>query len=227
MLIFSQYFPRHKVFDGFHAGILKLIMQEQADVIEKWQRYPDEINPYRLLIFDDVAVDLTHAKLIEELAAKGRHYKISVHILTQHPQKLSPIVRSNADVVTVFPLHNHAALNCLHEDYLAMLDEDEAAELLTSYSIKTPKNSQALVIINRETGPLNSRIFTASVPDPGRFIVGCKEYWEGKQTVPSWEELEAMHEERSSNPNSPSAASAAASPLEESDSAPVSVTTKR
>ncbi len=205
----QKYFPKRKVFQGFHPGVLKLILQEQAEVIEKWQRFPEEINPYRILIFDDVAMEITHARLIEELATYGRHYKLSVHILTQHPQRLSPAMRSNADVVTVFPLHNHAALNCLHEDYLAMLDDDTAMELLTAYSIKTPKSSQALVIVNRETGPITERVFTASVPDPGRFIVGCKEYWAGEQTVPSWDELEAMHEGRSSNQDSPSAVSAA------------------
>lgn len=195
----QRYFPREKVFQGFHPGVLRLIMDEQARVVDYWQKHPEEINPYRVLVFDDVAIELTHAKLIDELACYARHYKISVHILTQHPQRLSPATRSNADVVTVFPLHNRRALNCLREDYLPMMNEQDAVELLTAYSIKTPKSSQALVIVNREGSAIDQRVFTASVPDPGPFIMGCEEYWRGESTLPNFQDEPDELEDDTSN----------------------------
>ena len=182
--------PQWKVIEGYRPGVIRAILNEQREVVEKYQAYPHLINPYRVIVLEDCATYLTWDKTIEELSAMARHLKISVYVITQHPQKLLPIVRSNADVAVIFRLHSDAALECLGKDYLPGLDKDEAKEVLTSFVWKDRnKVSQALIIVNREGNTLQERLFTLTAPDPGPFRIGCREYWHKQQSVPSWEEL--------------------------------------
>lgn len=185
----QKHFPDWKVFHGFQPGVVQAIVKEQDEIVKLFNRFPEKVNPYRIIIFEDCANDLTHAQELEDLASYARHLCLSVHVITQHPQKLAPLVRSNADIVTAFPLHTHAALECLRADYLGTLDPELAMDALTSYAWKSKKASQALVIVPRMAGGIHQRTFVIVAPDPGPFQIGCKEYWEGLSTVPTEEEV--------------------------------------
>lgn len=165
------------------------IMQEQAEVASLYNRFPDRINPYRVVVLEDVCNDLQHDPVLEDLATYGRHLYLSVHVITQHPQKLPPVVRSNTDVVVIFPLHSRSALECLADDYLSNLDKKAAASLLTEYAWKKPKVSQALVIALSAGNRLSEKTFYCQAPDPGPFLIGSKEYWDGLSTLPDEEEI--------------------------------------
>lgn len=198
----QHHFPEWKVLKGWCPGVCEAIMEEQGRVVELYRRFPDKINPYRVLVLEDCANDLTHDQLLMDLGAYARHLCLSVHVITQHPQKLPPIVRSNADIVSVLPLHNAAALECLYKDYLSTISEERAKELLTTYAWKKPKASQALIINVREGNTLRDKLFAVVAPDPGPFSIGCQEYWEGKSTLPTPEEIELWESEAATNEGS-------------------------
>ena len=122
--------------------------------------------------------EMTKDPVVERLASKGRHYKISVIVITQHPQKLDPAVRSNADIAAVFRLHSSRALNTLAEDYLPGLDHKSSMDVLTTYSWKDKKTkqAQALIVVNREGNTLGERLFTYVAPEAPPFQIGCREY---------------------------------------------------
>lgn len=185
----QKHFPEWKVISGWRPGTMLAIMQEQAEVASLYQRFPDRINPYRVVVLEDVCNDLQHDPVLEDLATYGRHLYLSVHVITQHPQKLPPVVRSNTDVVVIFPLHSRSALECLADDYLSNLDKKAAASLLTEYAWKKPKVSQALVIALSAGNRLSEKTFFCQAPDPGPFLIGSKEYWDGLSTIPDEEEI--------------------------------------
>lgn len=186
----QKIFPEQKVFMGWRPGMMQKILEEQAYVVSLYERYPEKVNPYRVLVLDDVANEVGQDPVLDDLAAYARHLKLSVHFLTQHPQKAHPIVRSNADIVFVFPMHNRAALEVVADDYLPMLRRDRALEVLTTFCWKEEKQSQSLVIHNRTGNTVKERVFCNIAKDPGPFTIGCKEYWEGLSTVPDIEELQ-------------------------------------
>jgi hypothetical protein len=191
----QHHFPNWKVFKGWQPAVVESIIEEQRRAYDIWREYPWALNPYRVVVLEDCANELTHDKLLEDLAAYGRHYAMCVHVITQHPQKLPPIVRSNADVAIIFPLNSRRALECLAEDYIPQMPHDDAIQTLTTYAWKKPNLSQALIIDNRGDS-LRERLFFGQAKDPGAFLIGCEQYWEGEATVPDAEELEDMIRER-------------------------------
>lgn len=195
----QKHFPDWKVFTGWQPGVVAAILEEQKKVVEIWRRFPEKVNPFRVMVLDDCANTLTHSAELEDLAAYGRHFKISVHVITQHPQKLPPLVRSNADVVAVFPLHSGSALETLRADYLSTMDKDLAMDALTTLCWKEKKESQALIIMPRVGNSIHERAFYISAPDPGPFQVGCREYWQRLSTTPTPEEVTQWEEEEAAS----------------------------
>lgn len=197
----QKHFPSWKVIAGWQPGTVLAIMEEQAKIVEIYRRFPTKINPYRVLVLEDIANDLTHERVLEDLGAYARHLCLSVYVITQHPQKLPPLVRSNADVVAIFPLHTSSALECLREDYLSTVPKERGFEALSTLCWKRKNASQALVIVPRIGNNVQERIFAVVAPDPGPFQIGCKEYWEGKSTMPTEKEMAEWRaeEEREEN----------------------------
>ena len=71
------------VFDGWKPGVVKQILEQQKYIYGLWEKYPHLVNPYRLLILEDCMEQLTGDPVVEELASRGRHFKISVIVITQ------------------------------------------------------------------------------------------------------------------------------------------------
>jgi len=145
--------------------------------------------------------DLTGDPVVEELASRGRHYKMCVVVITQHPQKLLPVVRSNADIVCIFRLHSNRALATLAEDYLPGLEKDQQIDILTTYPWKDKKTKKSqCLIVTSEGNTLSERLFTYSATEPPPFTLGCREYWTGGpdgcgcDAVPDEEELKRIDE---------------------------------
>jgi len=85
-------------------------MAEQANVVEYWRKHPTAINPYRLIILDDVVTEAGKSQELIDLATMGRHYKICVMLSDQHPQLLATGVRSNSDIAVIFRIHEASEL---------------------------------------------------------------------------------------------------------------------
>jgi hypothetical protein len=91
-------------------------------------------------------------------------------------------VRNNTDVTVVLGLHEERARKYIAECYMSQLKLDVAEQMLQKYCWKEEKVSQALVIVNRLGGMFSQKVFAIQAPDPGPFVIGCREYWQGKDT---------------------------------------------
>lgn len=161
-------------------------MEEQKKVVTQYRKDPQSINPYRLLVLDDVITDAGQSDELKDLAVMARHFYIGVMLTDQHPQMLATAVRNNTDVVLVFRLHEDRALEYLARAYMPQLKLNNAMETLQRYAFKGNKAgdpSQCLVIFNRKGGPLKDRVNFLQAPDPGKFVIGCKQYWNKQSTV--------------------------------------------
>lgn len=175
----QQYFPRNKVFDGYRPGVLRAIMSEQRIIVDRFHRKPQSINPWRLLVFDDVVGDAGCDALLEELATKGRHYFICVVFMTQHPQKISTTIRDNTDVCFVFRMLHDAAFECLVRNYLGGVNVTDGRRYIQRWVWKNDDTSQCLVFFNKGAR-MKDRLFVYHAADPGPFLVGSQDYWLGK-----------------------------------------------
>lgn len=185
-LFWQEHFPEWKVFGGWMPGMITAIMEEQKKVMLQYRKDPQSINPYRLLVLDDVVTDAGRSPELINLATQGRHYGLCVMIATQHCPLLDPSVRGNCDAVFIFRLHEERALEVLARNYLPQLKLNNAMNTLQRYAYKDPKPggpSQCLVIFNIKGGPLKDRIYFLQAIDPGKFVIGCKAYWERKSTL--------------------------------------------
>jgi hypothetical protein len=68
--------------------VIRKILEKQKKVVEQWRANPESINPYRVLILDDVITDAGQSRELADLAVMARHFKICVMLTDQHPQLL-------------------------------------------------------------------------------------------------------------------------------------------
>ncbi len=177
-------------------------MREQAWVCKHFNKHPHSINPWRVIILDDCINEAGKDPTLVKLATQGRHFGLCVMITDQHPQLLATAVRSNSDVCVIFNVHEEYALQTLAHNYTPQLDEKVAVRFLQQYCVKDDrtKEAQCLVIVNRYGNTLADRVFFLTAPDPGRFRIGCKEYWEGKDTTQTLkDELDLFESDSSSD----------------------------
>lgn len=219
----QDYFPKWKVFEDWKPGVIRAIMAEQAEVVKHWRKHPDSINPYRLIILDDVVTEAGKSKELEDLAVMGRHYKICIMLSDQHPQLLGTAVRSNSDISVIFRIHEEYALETLAHNYLPTLNEQIAKEYLQRYCVKDKQTGEAqcLIIANRFGNTLTDRVFYLTAPDPGPFKLGCVEYWRGEDTsiIHDKDGLpDLFDEERTRDENEDSDGDGAAPGVEDEDS---------
>jgi hypothetical protein len=183
----QQHFPTWKVIHGWNPGVVMAILQEQAKVIEQYDRDPSSVNPYRLLILDDVVTDAGQSAELKALATRARHFKLCVMMMTQHPQLLHTSCRGNTDIVVIFRLHEAAALECIAKCYLPQIPVSDAITMMQRYCWKSTDRrhptSQCLIINNRDGNTLQERLFALQAPDPGPFIIGCKAYWQKQARI--------------------------------------------
>ena len=106
-----------------------LTEQNLAEIMDRINTYNDgKDKPKNLLILDDVATDLKSSNsksLLNKTIITCRHMKTSVIILTQKYNKINPLIRSNADILSIFRTQNKKELNTIIDDLPVKPDEFE------------------------------------------------------------------------------------------------------
>jgi len=149
-----------------------------------------------VIFLQNVVTDLFHDKTVEEMATYGRHRKLGVHVLAQHPSKLLPVVRANADIAFILPVDTASGLDTLAKDYFGTFPIHKAHEILTTWAWKDPRGvSQAIAYVKKQGHTIHDRFFVISAPDPGPFQIGCRAYWRKEDTMPSEEEIASWKRE--------------------------------
>lgn len=91
-----------------------------GEIMDRIKAYNDtKSKPHNLLILDDVATDLKSSSsksLLNKTIITCRHLKTSVVILTQKYNKVNPLIRSNADILSIFRTQNTKELKTIMDD---------------------------------------------------------------------------------------------------------------
>ena len=105
---------------------------------------------HSLLILDDCADRLpksTDTSLLNRLVILSRHYKLCIIITSQKYNKINPLIRTNADLVSFFRTDNKKEFKTLDEDLNTDLEK-----LKKAYDFSTDKNN--FLHINMYTNPI-------------------------------------------------------------------------
>lgn len=161
--------------------IQKIIERQRAVMAWNWLNAdsPDQIiNPYIAIVLDDVVSNnMHHDPQLNQLFFEGRHAGMAIFITTQHPKALPPGVRSNADLAVVYPMWAEHDLDSIREQYCTFFEDKKDFNYLVR---ETTANRQCLVIFlgDPTVNPIQS-VYRFTADDPGPFLLGAKEFWEG------------------------------------------------
>ena len=90
------------------------------EIMEKINTYNDRKDkPKNLLILDDVIAEMKSSNsksLLNKIITTCRHMKTSVAILTQKMNKIPTIIRSNADMLSIFRSGNNKEIKSIREE---------------------------------------------------------------------------------------------------------------
>lgn len=103
-----------------------------------------------LLILDDCADRLpksTDQSILNRLVILSRHFKLSIIITSQKYNKINPLIRSNADLISFFRTDNKREFKTLDEDINTDLEK-----LRKAYEFSTDRNN--FLHINMYTNPI-------------------------------------------------------------------------
>ena len=90
----QEFVPEDKIFDGYSAGVMNQIKQNQIKIVTWMMKHPDEgkkINPYVVVVLEDcMSQDLHHMEQLTDLFFNGRHLKILLMISLQYARGIPP-----------------------------------------------------------------------------------------------------------------------------------------
>jgi len=132
------------------------------------------------VVLDDIVhnTDLKWSPTVTKTASQGRHYNQDIFVTLQYSKGMNPCWRSNTDIVAVFQQISEPQSHSLWEDYGFPLEWKQWKKMIAMYT-----NNNRFIIINNtvKNNRVEERFFTFRAIDPGPFILGCREYWEGGQ----------------------------------------------
>lgn len=88
-------------------------------ILEIQENAPAEVRENVLIILDDFVEKFTlkKADLLNSLATKGRHFKVSYIFTSQKYKSISPIIRLNSSEVILFKIPNRAEFETVVSDF--------------------------------------------------------------------------------------------------------------
>lgn len=180
----GQYVPFRFIHTPYDPFVIGQILATQKALIaqnELNSNNPEMIvNPYIALVLDDVvARNMHHDEQLNQLFYEGRHSCMAIFIATQYPKALPPGVRGNADLAVVFPQESLQEQDIIREQYFNFFEsKDDWAITLMEY---TRDHNCIVLNLTDKTVPQIQRIYTHKAEDPGPFVLGCREFWEGNE----------------------------------------------
>ena len=130
-----------KYFDYFDQTIIGNIIkhQEKKKTMDINPKYPKESHrkyvykyPPVCIILDDLCgnVNMVYSQAIDKIYATGRHYNISIILITQKFHAVSNLIRTNASYIILFSHTNKMQIKQLSEEYNSLGSYNEFKKLL-------------------------------------------------------------------------------------------------
>lgn len=107
-------------FDTFNNQIMNDIIQEQTLIIDTYKK---KRTPHILIVLDDIADNpqFANSRILQQLAFRGRHMKVSVILSVQKYSAVPRGVRINATNIIMFRPSNYSEIDIIGEE---MADKD-------------------------------------------------------------------------------------------------------
>jgi len=134
------------IYEEFNNEFLDMLIEVQKADIQQDPKGKNEC----LLILDDIAnsTDRRTIDLLGKIGAIGRHLKIAVLLATQNFKKeISPIVRTNLDIMVVWKQNNLDNNKDILVQYLGGQDKEKGYSILNN----VPSGYRCMVIDNTKT----------------------------------------------------------------------------
>lgn len=189
----QQHFPDDQVHE-FDPVFMEMFKREHGKFIDKWNRsqwMKDHINPYRLIIMDDVVNNrFRYNDHVLDFATKGRHFKCSVWIMTQYPKLVATGVRSNMDYCFIFFTKTLNEKMAIAEEYLNTVDAKDAMAFITHHTQMDEGGKQRNVLvldIVKNSPWVYENVYKCQPKKTSPFVIGCLDFW--KQDMERYWEL--------------------------------------
>lgn len=169
-----SYVPRVNVFSEISDELLQQIWDEQSSYIQDHMSKggkKSEAN-YICLIFDDFMESDAgrRSRVFQKLFTQGRHINIACFSIVQRYNGISPIIRTNTDVIFTFFMGNSDDKIKLAREFLSIRYlSDQEGLALQNKVCGNPENYQSLVILNTKKAvdhKTKCRVYNAVEPRP-------------------------------------------------------------
>ena len=186
----DQHFPEERIYLGMRMDIIEQIIAKQSAKRERMKELGPAYRdcPYIIMVFDDVVDDqkgMRYTEEIRRLAFMGRHYFVFVLFCTQDAMALSPMIRSNCDIVAVTYQVQQRQVEAIRENWADFFPNKHFfGELL-----KQNTRDFGMLIINQSDAIYDwtEALFVDRAElEPAPFRIGDSKFW--KESGCSWEE---------------------------------------
>lgn len=179
----NKYVPFKYIHSPYDPFVIEQILDHQRKTLARnmiAQSPMEIVSPYIAVVLDDVvSANLMHDSALKQLFYEGRHSCIAIFISTQYPKAIPPGVRGNADLAVVFPQESMLEQDAIREQYFNFFEskDDFYAALM-----ENTQDHQCMVLnLSEKSIPQIRRIYSYKSEDPGPFVLGCKEFWDGDE----------------------------------------------
>lgn len=151
---YYEYITKHTYKEYSEDIINKIINNQEKEGKTYYTETPRGIKKKKeykhvVLILDDCIgnVNLSHEKSIDRLYASGRHYNISIIIITQKYKAVSNLIRNNLNYLILFSHSNKEQKKIIASEYSKYDKDIEFYRVLDTYT----KNYGCLIIDNNSS----------------------------------------------------------------------------
>ena len=138
---FQKFVNPKMCFSVYREGVMQACINHQ-----KARKQKGEKMPRVLVVMDDVLdqmKDLRRSDALLQLFTQGRHFNISIVILSQHCKALPPAFRKNVDAAVIFRTFSNDMCKSYYEDYGGCMKRHTFNSILT----EATQEYQGLVVL--------------------------------------------------------------------------------
>lgn len=179
---YQPYVPEQYIFEGYNEEVVQALIdrQKRRQAALRRKGVNDE-NIYILIILDDCITSdtLKYSETARRIFFNGRHLYIGICINSQHHKAIGPNIRSNTDMVAVFPVRSDLDKETVRKNYADFARNEEEFELMTS---EISKNAYTILFIDQSRPYMlpEQCVYAGIAPAPdenGLFFMGSREFW--------------------------------------------------